>query len=297
MNTMGKILVFLVLLLALALGGFLAVDVATRQNWHEAFESQKRELSVARANEDTLQNTVASVTEKLKTAEERVKALEKDMAKATAALKTRDTEAKADLSTAEMKTKKADFMAELHGGEMDRLKKENKALLKVVQDRDQTIVKLNEERNKAQDKMYQAINDAQAAQRRTESVLDRNRELEIKLAKFRVAGAGGAGPTPAVKSPDQPNPPSAYVRGKVTKVDTEDPSLIVINVGTDNGVATGQTLDVYRLSPEPQYVGMLRIMNADHHQSIARMIASRTGGARREVRRGDEVASSIQPPR
>jgi hypothetical protein len=297
MNTMGKILVFLVLLLALAVGGFLAVDVATRQNWHEAFQKQAEELTVARANETQLNNTVATVMQQLKEEQAKAKDLEARLAKANAALQQHDAELKSDLSAATLNTEKADVLTRSHLEEMKRLKKENAALLKVVQERDQTIVKLNEERNKAQDKMYQALSEAEAMRQRNESLLNHNRELEIKLAKQKVTGATGASLTPAVRGPDQPNPPAAYVRGKVTKVDAEDPDLLVINIGTDNGVRDGQTLDVYRLSPEPQYIGMLRIRSADHHQSVAHMVRSRIGGARREVRVGDEVASSIQPPR
>lgn len=300
MNTMGKILVFLNLLFALVIGGLLTVFETTRDNWHQAYENAVAEQKVARINNEELHNTVQVVADKLKKEEDQAKALEKKLAEAEKkGLKT-IAEAKMNALMSNQKIEGADLTSTQTAAELTRLRKEAVDLTTVIQQREQTIVKLNAERNAAQDRMDEALHARDAAIVRSETILERLREVEKKVATERVAGAGGKAGAPvamAVRDPSQPNPPQAYVRGKIEKVNAEDPSLVQLNVGTDAGLANGNTLDVYRLSPQPAYLGMVRIVNADFHTAVGRMVPSRAGGGRRDVRPGDEVATSIQPPR
>jgi hypothetical protein len=298
---MGKILVFINLLFALITGGFLAVDFATRTNWRQAYEALAAEQKVSRVNNEELHNTVQVVAEKLKKEEDRVKDLEKQLATEKTKGQTVLKDARSDADKNKLQAEGADVAHALAAGELATLKKETENLTKLVRQREQTIVKINAERNAAQDRMDQALHERDAAIVRSETILERLREVEKKLAAERVAGAGGGGTGPAapsaVRNPNQPNPPPAYVRGKIEKVNAEDPSLVQLDVGTDSGLATGNTLEVYRLSPRPAYLGMVRIVNADHHTAVGRMVPAGAGAGRREVRPGDEVASSIQPPR
>jgi hypothetical protein len=298
MNTMGKVLVFANLIFALITGGFLAADFATRTNWRQANDSLAAELAVARSNGDELHNTVKIVAEKLTKAEGRVKDLESQLDRARKDTEQKVKEAGDNARQTGLQMKSTEMTTTLASAELGRLREENKHLSKVIQEREQYIVKLNDERNKAQDRMHQAMAEAQAAQQRSETMLERVREAEKKLATLKVAGGPSGQPAPAAaRNPNQPNPPAAYVRGKIEKVHAEDPSLVEMNVGSDSGVATGQTLDVYRLNPEPAYLGMVRIREVFPHHSIGRMVPAGVDGSRREVRKGDEVASSIQPPR
>jgi hypothetical protein len=297
MNTMGKILVIINLLFALVTGGFLAVDFATRSNWRQAYESLAEEMKVSRSNTDTLHATAALVAEKLKKAENRSQDLEKQLGRERLTHKKELEVARGDAIRAKDQSDKIDVTGMIKMGENERLRSENKALLKVIQERDQTIVKLNDDRNKAIDQVTQALNERNGALERSESLMERVRELEKWKAQNLVNASGPSTPG-SVRNSNQPNPPPAYVHGKVEKVDPTDRYLLQINLGTDAGLAVNQTLDVFHLSPRPEYLGMLRIVDAGNHTAIGRLIPSRLGGgARSEVRPGDEVASSIQPPR
>ena len=66
-----------------------------------------------------------------------------------------------------------------------------------------------------------------------------------------------------------PNPPSVKVDGKIEKIDD---GLVLISVGTEDGVKKDQTLDVFRLQPEPRYVGVIRVVDANFSKSVARVI-------------------------
>ena len=52
MNTLGKLLVIVNLLFALATGGFLAVDFASRTEWKAVADARGEELDVIRKNSD-----------------------------------------------------------------------------------------------------------------------------------------------------------------------------------------------------------------------------------------------------
>jgi hypothetical protein len=84
------------------------------------------------------------------------------------------------------------------------------------------------------------------------------------------------------------NPPPEDIRGRVKAVADKD-GLVTINLGSDSGLARDQTLEVYRLKPRPQYLGLVRIVDVRPSEAIGKLIAPR----RTDVRVGDEVASSI----
>src|SRR5688572_24751116 len=66
MNTVGKILVILNLLFAVAVGGFLVVDFATRQNWKLAYDKLKAEMEIAKLNYQAGGQTLAQLSKQAK---------------------------------------------------------------------------------------------------------------------------------------------------------------------------------------------------------------------------------------
>jgi hypothetical protein len=59
------------------------------------------------------------------------------------------------------------------------------------------------------------------------------------------------------------------VQGKIEKMDGD---LVIINIGTDNGVKNDQTLKIYRTKPEPKYLGLIRIVDVQVRQSVCRLL-------------------------
>jgi hypothetical protein len=304
MNTMGKILVFINLLFALVTGGFLAVYFATTTNWKKGLEDRDNELKVAVANNRTLHDSMKVTVEKLKKEEQRAKDLEKQLDRDKREHKQALELAKLDVEKMRDQTvKTADGVVHpLLGsltatGELERMRSENKALLKVIQEREQKIVDLNTKMNAALDRSHEALQAVEQERQRSESLLMRVQEMEKAKAAAVVAASGGVaapGAPGAVRSPTQLNPPPAYVHGTVEKIDPEDHSLLQISVGTDAGLDINHTLQVFRLRPRPDYLGTIRIVNASPHKALGRLLP-RPGMARADIRPGDEVASSIQP--
>src|SRR4051794_23053433 len=85
MNTIGKILVILNFLFAVAVGALMVIVFATRVKWQEAYNAQKNETIVIKASRDTAHLSAASMANALK-----AKELENEQLKQK--LKDRETE-------------------------------------------------------------------------------------------------------------------------------------------------------------------------------------------------------------
>jgi len=88
---------------------------------------------------------------------------------------------------------------------------------------------------------------------------------------------------------DRVNPPDVFVRGIVQKIDSNDPTVVQISVGADAGLKEGHTLEVFRLKPQPKYLGLIRIMNVQPSVSIGRRIGTAVRSGALEP--GDQVIS------
>ena len=83
------------------------------------------------------------------------------------------------------------------------------------------------------------------------------------------------------------NPPPEDIKGSIKAVADKD-GLVTINLGSDSGLARDHTLEVYRTKPNPQYVGMVRILDVRPNEAVGKLTLRRS-----TVQVGDEVASEI----
>ena len=170
-----------------------------------------------------------------------------------------------------------------------RLIEELSDMSKTIQVREILIVKLQADVNSFR---LQAIaNEARArtSQLQNKALLEQLRELTGELARIKA----GANPDPIViRNPNEPNPPGVLLHGKIQKVDAADGSLVQISLGTEHGLKKNHTLDVYRVQPEVKYLGMIRIVEANHQNSIGRLVTPPIA-ADRQLKVGDLVSSKI----
>lgn len=96
----------------------------------------------------------------------------------------------------------------------------------------------------------------------------------------------------AAAAPDKPNPPRALVKGKVTKVEAEA-DLVEVNVGEDHGLKAGHTLEVYRLSPKPEFLGTIRLVQVTPQRSVGRLVLSNPL-KKATIKVGDDVSSRLE---
>jgi hypothetical protein len=85
------------------------------------------------------------------------------------------------------------------------------------------------------------------------------------------------------------NPPSKNVRGKITLV-SPDWDLVKIDLGSDDGLRKGQTLEVVRLRPKAVYLGTVRIVLVEAKTAIAVPL----GHPKEQLQVGDTVVSRVK---
>ena len=78
------------------------------------------------------------------------------------------------------------------------------------------------------------------------------------------------------------------VSGRVKAYDATS-GLLTITIGSDAGVLKGHTLYVYRLEPNGQYVGQLRVLESRANEAVGKMINK----PRTPIQVNDKVASKI----
>jgi hypothetical protein len=288
MNTMGKTLVFVNLFFALVIGGFLAVDFARRTNWKAAFDNAESQIKIARNNTDTL-------VESNKKHLAEISRLNANLAAQEKKIKTVEDDLKNKLKTEQMAKSVSEQKANLQAiqlteavAEAKRRADEVANLSQVIKTREQFILKLEDDVSKYKTDTLAAQNDRDNAQRRSSALYDQVRELQKELAKASTSTGAGA-----VRGIASLKPPMNYVKGKIESIDSKDSSLVQISVGSDHGLSDGNTLDVFRLRPAPEYLGTLVIVDAQHHKAVGRLLPSEVRTRRVELRVGDEVASQI----
>jgi hypothetical protein len=289
MNTVGKILVILNFVFAIIVGAFLVLDFASRSNWQTEYTNLKRQHEILKADRDTyIQDNVENIN-KLKAQELQFQEQSRKLADQEALAKVEKSGLEDKLTDQKFLVETADAKLRKAVSDLEALKvaeADQKAIIKM---REQTIIALQDDVNKYRTKAIANENTANAFRDRNEQLLKEVQDLGQKLA---VALAGpGAGGLPTVRNPNEPNPPSTFGKGKIQKVDAS--GLVQISLGTDQGVNKNNTLEVFRTQPEPKYLGMVRIVDANFNSSVGRLIVPAGATVRPQLREGDNAWSKL----
>jgi len=293
MNILGKILVFLNLLFALAVGGFLLIDFQTRVNWKKAHDDLKREFDVSRGNNKAQYDTQKALKLKLDDADRKLVEERGKFELVIADAKVEVAKLNNQMANLAEEGKAALLTAKTLQGQIQALQLENKTLTGLLDKRDKTVLILDQEKDKYFKDAQNAENERQIAMARMQQMQKQLSVLQLDLYKMQVTAKGDF-KGPIIKDKNSPNPPPFYIKGKVEKVDKDDSTLVLISLGSDHGIAVGQTLEAFRKTPQAKYLGMLRIEEVTAHKSVARLVPS-AYAAPPALKIDDEVASQILP--
>jgi hypothetical protein len=297
MNIVGKILVILNLLFALVVGGFLVIDVATRSNWKREIENRDTMLKSA-------YNSVATHTETERLLQIELKKARDDL-KLTAKTglatddKLRDEIKANEIRLVNMKQEieEQKLVAAKALSESERYVGEIKLLKETVTNRDKDILALNERYQEKQKEHLAEKERADALQARAASLMEDLRYARRKLAEFEARGGTATGVVPAsggTRDAYQPNPPPRKVKGKIERIHPDDRFLVEVDVGLDDGVDKNHTLEVYRMSPNPEYLGMILILDSEAHKARGRLIRNPYAPAPKALKQGDQVSGTLK---
>ena len=294
MTTLGKILVFLVFVAALALGGLMVFVSKTSPSWSVAVKERDDYITVLKAN---AQAEAQSRDKWVKEYEKMKQLLDTQMIEAEKVqrrLKLEMEENAKQVKEADLQRTASAANSAKAQAEAKRLQDEVKQQLTVIQEREKTIAKLQSDIVTAMNDAASAKQDAMNAISRAENQMNKNRELEAQMAKLMKKDA----PEKISFRPNDPNysnPPQVYVKGTIKEVDDKDKKLVRISLGSDNGIRKDQTLEVYRMNPKAEYLGRLLIVDADFRTAVARLLPQPGAPSQVTLLPGDEVASKLRP--
>ena len=286
MNTIGKILVVLNFVFAIIVGVLLVFDFAARNKWKNAYEALKKETTIVVGSQTETVKSIRSLVKDLEDAQGKIDAYLKDKEVLEIAKTVAEDKYKLDVEEFKQKALDKDLTLTAVAAAKQRLTEEIEGLNKTITVREQAIVKLEANVKLLTLKALKAESLASASQQQNENLVEQIRGLTVKLAKLEGGLNSDADP---IRNPNAPNPPAVLVNGKIEKVDGD---LVQIPLGTDHGLNKNNTLDVYRTQPEAKYLGMIRIVDANHHKSVARFVPV-GAQARPQLKEGDLVTSKL----
>jgi len=293
MTIIGKILTFLIFVFSLLFLGFAIIinqtnkDPRTRESWYsvalrlqkkeqsyvEDLKSKDEELAALRSQNVVLQTAVDSE-------KKRAEQLSND-------LNTKVSIAENAARTATDKFQQSQIAINAAQADLARMRDDVSNLSERLKTKDQQITdtqqKLVSERNTRvatqieRDTLRERLAGAEKQNVEFARIIDEQRENALRSTS----------PGEATK----PQPPPNDVQGAVTAI--TDAGYISINKGSDHGLAKGQTLEVYRMSPKPEYVGLMRLLSVNNHEAVGIIVEPRNRKV--TVLKGDLVGSSILP--
>lgn len=288
MTVLGKMLVFLVLVLSLIWNGLVVNGYVTRTNWRN--EAKKyQDQAVKAANSATEMKKLLEAEREA--AEERIRALREDNYRANAQLLTVSKE-----KDSLLKQYNDTFAAaQKQGLEFATLQANLKRLADQVDNQDTQLREKETMLNaatlaaeRARVSMTEAQIEANAQKQRAERLAQITQEQSEELEGFRRLGLTGRS-----SGSGRPTIPAPIgFRGTVTNVGTSgSETLVTLKPGLDAGLREGTELTVFRLGDNPRYLGKVQVLRSDPKEAIGKFIAPPNvrPGADSYPRVGDEL--------
>jgi len=293
MNTVGKTLVILNFLFAVIVGGFLVVDFATRSDWKAAYKSLNDQVTVLKADRDTAVDSMNPLINKNKELETKLENLKKDMDDQAVKAKADQLKFEGQLLDTKIELDDARLSLTKARTDVERLKVAEADLRGIVKEREAKILSLQDINAKLGVAAIASEQKAVTAAERNQELLKQVQDLTAQMNQIKLAGATGQVPGITVKTGTTLNPPPTLVKGKIERVDPADKTLVEISLGTDQGVNKNNTLEVFRTSPEPKYLGVVRIVDANFNKSVGRLIVAPGTTVRPQLQVGDSAWSYL----
>jgi hypothetical protein len=284
MTVLGKILVFVNLVFSLITGALIIMVFVTRTSWRAGYEDLSKKYGTQQI---TIQSYIDQVVAKTKDVEARdaqLKVVEAASNRAQDGLQNKLAAETALKLQAVNRAQAAETSLEAAVAEKERRQREVEALKLVNADKEKKLGEMEKENKDFRDRAVNAEINYKAALERNGLLQDQLVKVEKENLQLRNSqSAGGA----AVVQGRQPPPED--LKGSVLAVDSKA-GLLTLSLGTDSGVKVGNTLEVYHLEPKPEYLGTVRIVDANFKYAVARPVAPLQAA---QLNKGDTVASRI----
>lgn len=276
MNLMGKILTGFILLMSIVFLVLAVMVGASHRNWKEVAAENKTQAEfymklLNSAKEESSQKLRSLELEKVvrqQQLQQLFAQLEIEKNNRDVALKSLSDEKviNAELSTA---LNRSESRLANQDTEVENLKQSNKRLVDEIALKRTEVVALTNEINQTMAKLQVLESRAQ----------DMSSQLANAQKVLKTVGK-------TIDSPTYDIPEK--VEGVVVQVEkTADAELLVISLGTDDGIRTGHTMDIYRGN---RFIGKAVVSRSDANQSLLKVTPEYRQTA---VREGDHVTTKL----
>jgi uncharacterized phage infection (PIP) family protein YhgE len=288
MTAVGKILVFLNLVFSLVVGGFVAFAYAARTHWVEEYKKLQAQNTVLAADARTFQSEMEKAKQdaaaQIAKKEAELKNSQQDLDAANRVI----AQLRQELSNAKTKSLQESNLSSAYTAEVDKRQQDVAQLREALRKRDQEINAMAKQNAELRDQATVAQIGERTALERASRVEKQLQQMAKDMARMRANGAS------LTARAGGRNPPPENVEGLVKDTDTRGGTvLMTLSIGSDAGLAKGHTLELFRLNPavpsQSKYLGTVRIVEAEAHQSVAQPV----GRLSTLPQRGDRVASRI----
>ena len=291
MTNLGKILVFVNLVLSLLVGALIISTYINRTDWHTAYNKLENEMKIATQNARTADSDKADADKKVADLAAQMSREADVHAKALDSVQAQLAQAKGQVVEEQARASQANANLEVAKQELTASQKEKDYLRDRVAQLDQTIQQQRLHVQESDNARVAAELDRQRVQGQNERLLAKLEEQSKELQTSKqggVSGATGATTTSMAKR----RAPAEDVEGIVKKTDAES-GYVTLSIGSDAGLSKGDTLEVYRLQPQPSYLGLVEILAVRADQSVAKPVTRMNG----VIQVGDRVSSRVAPKR
>src|SRR5262249_55698727 len=280
MTTLGKILASLNLVLSLAVGAFIVMTYVSRTNWEEAYNKQLKAAQAAQSTVDAYHEEANKARNDLKLPEQNwmceKTVLVTQQKNDAAAIEKLNNALKAETDKAgQFQVAQANAAAEL-----ERRQKEVELLRQLRTDHENKIKQMEGMVQELRNSATESLLAAHSEQDRNIRLVAENERLTKELQKaIQSASGAGAGAGPAK------NPPPDGIQGIVKATDPS--GYVTLSIGSDAGLVKGNTLEVFRLKPDPTYLGTIEILAVRPHEAVGKPLTRPRG----LIQVGDRVSS------
>jgi hypothetical protein len=277
MNWLGKVFVVVILIMSLVFMGLAMAVYATHKNWKVANENMSKELDQAKAEFSKLESTHNL----------RVEELEREK---TAALQ---QATKLEQERVALIDRNLQAQTELDG--LRQNQREHIAAVKSTQDINQALTtdvadlrtRIRDEQQK-RDRVFKTALDATEQLHQSAGEYERAKEENAQLTS-QVSGMKSVMNANGINPATPPDAVVPTVEGVVNKIERKaGAQLVEVSIGADDGLKTGNTLEVVRGS---KYLGRVEIIQTSPDKSVARVNPRFQQGA---IQEGDRVATRIR---
>jgi len=285
MTAVGKIFVFLNLVFSLVVGFLVLMSYSARTQWATGYDKLKKDYQVVAASRNAYQAEANRVQTQAGEQEAKLQAQIKKLQDDLAREQSRGKDLSTELLAVQKKAAQHEAVVKASQGEVQRRQEDFEQLRKTLQEETDRNVQVVKDANQQRDRAVAAEIQFQSVQEQNQRLVVQLEQMAKDIARIR-AGGGGTATSPGRS---QDNPPPEAVEGLVKNTDPS--GLMTITIGSDAGLARGQTLDVYRLGTNPRWLGKIRLIEVTPNQAVGQPVGRMNGTPQPGDRVGNNLTS------